>query len=471
MSSPLNDHLPTPLSYRPFAFFVNVKAGLRAACFLRVDGGSVYASPAQFALLVLCGALLQFVNDYLQTGGDGVFVAVGLGGLLLNVPLVLLAAWGITAFFRRPQALAAVAVLLLATMLVIDYGMLFMEYMLDYVPGYTLRRGSARLQQLLDHYGFLVRLLWLVLACALATVRLLDLRFPALGQATAVLALLLAAPFTQIYIDRTLWAAPHDYAPQARQELQAEDVFYLQPQLLQSRLAALQASPGGRPALYFLGVAGYAGQDVFMKEVNYVRSMFDRRFGTTGHSLILVNNPKSVRETPIASVSSMQMSLNRIGQLMDKDRDVLFLYLSSHGSHDHTFTLEFDSMQFYVLNPQRLRAMLDASGIRNRVIVVSACYSGGFIDALKTDDTLVITAAAADKTSFGCSNEADFTYFGKAYFEEALNRTDSFIVAYDLALPGISARERAQGFEHSDPGIFVGKNIESRLQQLPNPRP
>ncbi|WP_394780459.1 C13 family peptidase [Undibacterium sp.] len=466
MPSPLNDNLSTPLSYRPFAFFVNVKVGLRAACLLRIDGGSIYASPAQFVLLLLCGALLQFINDYLQTGSDGVFVAVGLGGLLLNVPLVLLAAWGITLRFRRPRALASVALLLLATMLVIDYGLLFIEFALDYVPGYTLRRGSARLQQLLDHYGFVLRLVWLVLACALASVRLLDLRFPAFGQAIAVLTLLLAAPFTQIYIDRTLWAVPHEYAAQARQELQTEDVFYLQPQLLQSRLAALLPAPAGKASMYFLGVAGYGGQDVFMKEVNYVRDMFDRRFGTSGRSLMLINNPRSVRETPIASVSSMQMSLNRIGQLMDKDKDVLFLYLSSHGSHDHTFALEFDSMQFYVLNPQRLRTMLDASGIRNRVIVVSACYSGGFIDALKTDNTLVITAAAADKTSFGCSNEADFTYFGKAYFEEALNRTDSFIAAYDMALPAISARESAQGFEHSDPGIFVGKNIESRLQQL-----
>ena len=64
--------------------------------------------------------------------------------------------------------------------------------------------------------------------------------------------------------------------------------------------------------------------------------------------------------------------------------------------------------------------MLDDAGIRNRVIVVSSCYSGTFVDALRDDDTLVMTASAKDRNSFGCSNEADFTYFGKAYFDEAL---------------------------------------------------
>ncbi|GGC94967.1 C13 family peptidase [Undibacterium terreum] len=460
------DHQPTPLSYRPYAFFVNLKAGLRAACLLRISSDSVHASAAQLILLVLLGTVLQFSADLLQTGRDGMFVPYGLGGLLLNVPIVLLAAWGVASCFRRPRQLLVLAVLMLATMLVIDYGMLFLEYLLDYLPGAILRNWPARLKVRLDRYGFLLRLVWLVLACALASVRLLRLRFPAFGPATVVLSLLLAAPFTQIYIDRTLWTAAREESAQLAPELQKEDIFYLQPQLLQSQLASMRAGEGSRIQLFFLGVAGYAGQDVFMKEVRYVRAMFDRRFGTAGHSLMLINNPKSVRASPIASVSSMQMSLNRIGQLMDRDRDVLFLYLSSHGSHDHSFTLEFEGMQFFILNPQALRTMLDASGIRNRVIVVSACYSGGFVDALKTDDTLVMTAAAADRTSFGCSNEADFTYFGKAYFEEALNKTDSFTEAFDMALPAIRVRESMQGFDNSNPQIFIGKNIAGRLQEF-----
>ena len=37
---------------------------------------------------------------------------------------------------------------------------------------------------------------------------------------------------------------------------------------------------------------------------------------------------------------------------------------------------------------------LDAAGIRNRVLVVSACYSGGWIEPMATDSTLVMTAVS-----------------------------------------------------------------------------
>jgi hypothetical protein len=128
--------------------------------------------------------------------------------------------------------------------------------------------------------------------------------------------------------------------------------------------------------------------------------------------------------------------------------------------------LNFGSMRFNHLDPKRLREMLDKSGIKRRVIVISACYSGGFIDALKDENTLVMSSAAFDKTSFGCSNEADFTYFGKAYFEQALQKTDSFIDAFELAKPVIAKRERAEDFTESEPQIFVGKNIRSTIAEL-----
>jgi hypothetical protein len=75
----------------------------------------------------------------------------------------------------------------------------------------------------------------------------------------------------------------------------------------------------------------------------------------------------------------------------------------------------------------------------------------------------VIAAAAADRTSFGCSNEADFTYFGKAFFEEALGKTNSFITAFELAAGSVSAREKAEGEEPSLPQMSVGANIKGTL--------
>ena len=104
---------------------------------------------------------------------------------------------------------------------------------------------------------------------------------------------------------------------------------------------------------------------------------------------------------------------------MDRDEDILFLFLTSHGRPRPVLDRVLPA-PLADLTPAELRKMLDDAGIRNRVIVVSSCYSGSFVEALRDDDSLVITASAKDRNSFGCSNEADFTYFGKAFFDEAL---------------------------------------------------
>src|SRR5205814_937434 len=159
--------------------------------------------------------------------------------------------------------------------------------------------------------------------------------------------------------------------------LAAEDAFYLQPKLLERELAALRRGRKGVIDLYFVGVAGDAHQDGFMKEVNAVSQLFRERFDTDGRTVRLINNPKAVAEAPIASVTSLGMTLGRVARVMDPGEDILFLFLTSHGSREHRFTLEFWPIRLNVLDPARLRQVLDASGITRRVVVVSACYAGG----------------------------------------------------------------------------------------------
>jgi hypothetical protein len=117
-----------------------------------------------------------------------------------------------------------------------------------------------------------------------------------------------------------------------------------------------------------------------------------------------------------------------------------------------------------VLTPEQLRDALDDAGIRNRVLVVSACYSGGFLPALRDPDALVITAARHDRASFGCGSESVATYFGRAWMIEGLNRGISFIAAYDHATRRIAQRERIEDYESSLPQIAVGANIGKRLR-------
>lgn len=239
-----------------------------------------------------------------------------------------------------------------------------------------------------------------------------------------------------------------------------------QSQRLSDSLGDLLDHRPGVTDLYFVGFASFGAQDVFMREVGSIRTLFDERLDTQGRSVTLVNNFKTLHSLPLANISNLETALSSVAERIDQDEDVLFLYLTSHGSRDHRLAVEFWPLQLPDLTADRLRAILDASGIRWRVIVVSACFSGGFIEPLQTDHSLIMTAARADRSSFGCAHENEFTYFGQAYFDEALRETYSFEDAFDVAVRSIDARERDEDLTPSEPQIFVGAVMREKLTEL-----
>ena len=95
--------------------------------------------------------------------------------------------------------------------------------------------------------------------------------------------------------------------------------------------------------------------------------------------------------------------------------------------------------------------------------MVSACYSGSFIDELASPTTVVITASAADKMSFGCTNTAEMTYFGQAFFAERLRENTSFSDAFKDAAYRVKERELYMGFEPSEPQMVIGSLMETAL--------
>ena len=264
-----------------------------------------------------------------------------------------------------------------------------------------------------------------------------------------------------------LWYAP---APEAAADepaphINTERTYYAQAGLTSRALVRLAPSRPGVGELYFIGFAGTSTQDVFMKEARAAQALFDEQFDTRNRSLILVNNPRSIDELPLASVSNLRWALNGVARKMNLDDDILFLFLTSHGS-PHLVSVDFPELALNDLEDRVLKRMLDRAGIKWRVVVVSACYSGSFVDALKDDHSLIITAAAEDKTSFGCSSENDFTYFGAAYINTALRRERSFITAFDDAREAITARETRENLVPSEPQIYIGKAMRTKLDQL-----
>jgi Peptidase C13 family len=246
----------------------------------------------------------------------------------------------------------------------------------------------------------------------------------------------------------------------------AEEQIYRQPELIDRALSSLQGQDPARADVYFVGFAGDGGQQVFTKEVHLARDALARRFDLGQHSLILANSPQPERDALLASSTALRRSLAGVASKMDVENDVLLLYITSHGSDEGSVAVSAAGMPFNDLYVDDLKAALQASGIRWRVLIVSACYSGTFIDPLKDDYTIIFTAARADRTSFGCSDERDLTYFGEALFREALPASSSLLDAFTRTQRIIAKREEEEGLDPSQPQIYVGEQIRAKLADL-----
>ncbi|APC16170.1 peptidase C13 [Pseudomonas frederiksbergensis] len=238
--------------------------------------------------------------------------------------------------------------------------------------------------------------------------------------------------------------------------------------LAQGRLLeeALANVPASTPAieLYTLTVGGDGKQSVFLRESDYVSNMLASRFGAYGQ-IRLVNHRDHLGDRPMATRENLRRAALTLAERSGPE-DLVFIYLTSHGTHEHELVLDQPRLELADLPADELAAVLAPLKNRDKIIVISACYSGGFIPALKDEHTLIMTASRADRVSFGCSEEADFTYFGDALFVQALNQTDDLEQAFKLAKATVAERELADNFEASEPQIWAPKGVVAHWQLL-----
>jgi hypothetical protein len=323
---------------------------------------------------------------------------------------------------------------------------------------------------------------WTTLAGLVAAVYLLVVAMRALRLLTgshqpraillAVLALLAFRWADQaLYLQPSVWAElpPEEEATeQAHEELSwgdAERIQFEQSRRIDRAVAALAPPDPLQASVYFVGFAGVAEQRVFAEEIGLAARVVEQRYHATGRELLLVNDRRDLERAPFASPTALRYTLRALAARMRPQRDILFLALSSHGSKESIAVSNGDFL-LHDLRAEDLAAALEDSGIGWRVIVISACHAGSFIDALRDSRTIVLTAAAADRTSFGCADDRDLTYFGEAFWRDALPRAATLRDAFDTARAAIARRESSEGIEASHPQAWFGEEIEAKLAAL-----
>jgi hypothetical protein len=286
--------------------------------------------------------------------------------------------------------------------------------------------------------------------------------------AVVAIVLIIFAPWVlaTLNLDTRLWVTDDTEEDQDADDASvSEPLLYDQPSRIAAAVERVAPSEEGKPAVFFVGFAGDGDPAIFKREAVFAQSVFADHFGSADRSMELINDVDDRDSYPLATVSGLTDGLKLLAERMNPDKDVLVLMLTSHGSREG-LEVANGSIPLLQLGPTELRQALDEAGIKWRVIIVSACYSGVFLEPLETDATLIATASDSEHSSFGCADDRDLTYFGEAFLKDSIPTTPSLEQAFKKAADLIQRRETAEHLEHSNPQLYVGPAIRLKLAPL-----
>lgn len=433
----------------------NLYCGSRIALFLRVQADQLPATPAALSALALTDLVLNLIVSLLLVGGGGYLSYSAFPSFFFHLPLLLFFGLLSGRILHRPHLITALPVALVALSIPIELCHALLERLAQ------LRQfGWLEDYLVATHY---YRFFWWWVATAFFFLLRLGARGARLSAVLLLFLVLVAAPLW-LFPRGDLWVISTE--SESGELHLTEDVLAAQARLLDAELKGLLPGRKGVTDLYFVGFAGDASQDVFLKELRGAGRLFSSRFGSSGRAVLLANNPQTAGTLPFATADNLERTLSRVGEVMDRDEDLLFLFLTSHGTSEHELALSNRPLELEDLRPERLARMLKKSGITWKVVVISACYAGGFIEPLRDDQSLLITAADESHESFGCGYGEELTWFGRAFLDESLRATFSFTAAFEMAREKIRQWEEERGEIPSNPQISVGKEIGEKLELL-----
>ena len=439
----------------------NLAAGLRLGLFLPVSRLAFRIDLVSLLLLLVVSAVIDLGVDWVRYGSGGYFTLFGLGNEIFGAGVLLLTAAVLAVAFGQRVFVVVLPVLVLSGFPLLQ--------VLRVVPGMAFGATPAWEVYWAVFDGLMI--VWVFALSARSVALALAPGRPGRLWRALVGGLALIAPMwftSSIAPNDSWWKEPSAEGADPRFPNPAsEPVLAAQRRLLDEALSGLDDERPNVTDLYFVGFAGDAREDVFRKDVLAAQRVMDERWGTEGRSLALINNPRTLLESPAATVTNLRETLNEIGATIDTEQDVVMVYLASHGSRQHVLEVALPPLELAPLTAPALRGLLDGAGIKWRIVVVSACYSGGFIDALMDDNTLVLTASETNRASFGCGHRSDATFFGEALFQHGLAQSESLLAGFEAARERVAEREKAGAFAPpSNPQIFVGPAMADKLKEL-----
>jgi hypothetical protein len=431
----------------------NLAAGLRLAFFLPVERVAFRISATQFVLVVVVSAAIDIDADWIRAAHEARFSILGLHGELFALGLLALTSAVLAVLRRDPELYLALPIVVLAAFPAIQ-----VVHVLPDLPQAN-PAVSAQARQILDYAVFA----WMLLLAMRAVYVSTDPARPHRRAWAVGGGVLLIAPiwFAPLLGPLEPWWQEIDATATDAISPASEAVLAAQEFMMDRALDSFEDERPGVIDLYFVGFAPDARRPGFVTDVDAAQRTMDERWNTNGRSVVLVNSPVTVAERPFASITHLRKVLLEIGDVIDADDDIVMIYLTGSAGDDHTLTAVNPPLELVALSPQGLRQLLDAAGIRWRIIVVSTCFAGAWIDALEDDETAVIASSAADGRASDCSGGLRPTPFGDAFFANAMRKNDDIVGAFEAARRQLLDRHSA-----AEPVMSIGPAMAEHLKAL-----
>lgn len=246
---------------------------------------------------------------------------------------------------------------------------------------------------------------------------------------------------------------------------------------LGAAIAALQPQRSGTIDAYIISI-GLDSDPVFGREAGEAAKVLSRRYGAAGHTVLLAAGADD-RDTgnPQGSPPNLAAALAAVAAKMNLKEDVLILFATTHGDPNSGLAYRDGNNGFGAIAPVRLASLLDDLGFERRMILLSACYAGIFLPHLTNENSIIITAAASNRTSFGCTPGNDWTFFGDALINNGLRKPQSFDKAAEEATALITQWENSKQLLASRPQTFIGDKaniwlgpLEARMPKTDTPK-
>jgi len=247
-----------------------------------------------------------------------------------------------------------------------------------------------------------------------------------------------------------------------------ESRLYNQQEILRQSLGNIIAQDPNSIDMYFLGVAGDGRQEIFRRDVELVQNLFDQQYDTEQRSLLLVNSRQMNAARPLATLASIEQSLQSLAEKMDPDQDVLFLFLSGSATRDSAFYLEQPGIELENISADKLGSLLASLAVKNKIVMVSSCFAGGFIKPLKDNGTMAIVASGKNKAIFTCGGIKASSEFTHTFFNDYFTQSADFYQAFEDTRDKLATLEQQLGYAPSAPLIFRPRAMISVMEAWRN---